>query len=118
MKCQECGFELISESNLSGFITEIVMKCPNCGWTAVTTEIADIADDLTKYNIIIDSGNIAEIEKMRMISKVSGHNILESKKILTDGGIMLSEFAVNIIDIIPQLDIMNIRYHIEPEFPY
>lgn len=118
MKCQECGFELISETNISGFVTEIVMKCPNCGWLAVTAEMADIVDDLTKYNIVIDSGNIVEKESMRTISKVSGHNILESKKILTDGGIMISEYAINIIDIIPQLDIAKIKYHIEPEFPY
>jgi len=118
MKCRECGFELIGESNISGFITEIVMKCPNCGWTAVTTEMADIIDDLTKYNIVIDSGNIAEKETVRMISKVSGRNILESKRIITDGGILLSEYAINIIELIPQLDDMNIGYHIEPEFPY
>lgn len=118
MKCIKCGYKTNSESISAGYVTEIVVKCPNCGWTVVTTEMMDIVNDLTKYNIVIDLGNAVEKENMRMISKVSGYNILESKKLLTDGGIMLSEFAINIIDIIPQLDITNIKYHIEPEFPY
>ena len=118
MKCLECGFDLKSESNSSDTITEIVIRCPNCGWTAVTTTMFDIVDDLTKYTIVIDSGNDAEKETMKKISKLSGHNILESKKILTDGGVMLSDYAIDIVDIIPQLDLMGIKYHIDPKFPY
>lgn len=118
MKCLKCGYEINSESTSSGYVTEIVIRCPNCGWTLVTTEMADIVDDITKYSIVVDSGNIVKKETIRNVSKVSGHNILETKKILTDGGIMLSEHAINIINILPQLDVMNIKYHIEPEFPY
>lgn len=51
MKCLECGFELKSSSESSDTVTEIVYQCPNCGWTAVTTTMSEIADDLTRYGL-------------------------------------------------------------------
>lgn len=114
MKCIECGHELSSTTNKS----ETIIKCENCGWTAVTTNMDEIFDDLTKYSIIISNNNVVDKEILIEFSKISGQNIICSKKILNEGGIMMSDIATEIKKIIEKLEIMGIEFSIEPPFPY
>ncbi|MCR5847843.1 MAG: Zn-ribbon domain-containing protein [Lachnospiraceae bacterium] len=114
MKCLRCGFEVLTESGNS----EIIVKCPKCGWTAVTTYMSEIEDDLTKYSIFIEQGNSTDRELIKLVSELSGMNFLEARNILLKGGRMVVEYAVAIKEITTKLDMVGIEYHIDPIFPY
>lgn len=114
MKCLRCGSEVLSETGNS----EIIMKCPKCGWAAATTYMSEIEVDMTHYSIVVEQGNSAEKEVIRLISGLSGMNFLETRNLLTNGGTMIVDYATVIKKIATDLDMVGVRYHIEPEFPY
>ena len=114
MKCLRCGLEAEVKSGDS----EIIMKCPKCGWAAVTTYMPEIEDDLTKYGIIIEQGNTVDVELIKLVSRISGMNVLEARKLLRNGGLMVKDCAIIIKEIITELDMAAIEYRIDPPFPY
>lgn len=114
MKCSKCGCELINVMKDQ----EILLRCPNCGLRAVTTCMPPILDDLKKYSIIIESGNELQADILRLFSKLSGKNILESRKLLIEGGIMITDLAVVVKEISEKLNLMGVVYRFDPDFPY
>ncbi len=114
MKCIKCG----SETQVNSGNSEIIIKCPNCGWSAVTTYMSEIEDDLTSYSIIIEPGNSTEIEMIKLVAEKSGMNVLQARNLLLNGGLMISETAVVIKEISAELDLAGIDYRINPSFPY
>lgn len=114
MRCPRCKMETVTESEKS----EIIIKCPTCGWFAVTTYMSEIDDDIKKYSIIIAPNNSIDKDLIKLVSEISGMNVLESRNLLINGGVMIKEYAVKIKEIAIMLDIAGIIYHIDPEFPY
>ena len=114
MKCLECGCEMINETREQ----EILLRCPNCGLRAVTTCMPPILDDPKKYSIIIEPGNELQTDKLKLISKLSGKNILKSREILMEGGILITDLAPAVKEISEKLNSMGVVYRIDPDFPY
>lgn len=114
MKCLRCGSETVEKTGGA----EIIMECPECGWKAVTTCMSEIEDDLTRYSITIEKGNLVDKELIKLVSGISGKNTLEARKLLMEGGLMVREYAIVIKKIIAELDMAGIEYQIDPQFPY
>ena len=45
-------------------------------------------------------------------------NVLEARKLLRNGGLMVKDCAIIIKEIITELDMAGIEYRIDPPFPY
>lgn len=115
MICENCSANMISVKNetVQGW------ECPKCGWNVLTTNIDAIYKDVVEYCIFTERTEKIDKEQIKVISKISGVNFIEAKKILDKNSYCLFEGkAQEIKSIIEQLDNANIKYTITPNYNY
>ncbi len=113
-KCLNCGNNLQKikvGSSLS-------FKCPYCGYAFCTTIADGIEWDSKEYTIIIDKNNETTIDKIKTMASISSLNFIESKKILIQGGVIAKDLAIIIKEKIDKLKTSNIKFNVNPKFPY
>jgi DNA-directed RNA polymerase subunit RPC12/RpoP len=111
--CPECGVptEVLEEGRTSG------MRCPNCGWSVVTTNFLPIEQDATIYEISINFGNYCDQRQIKLISQLTGCNFLQARKILQ--GVEATVYkgkAPQVLVIKQELIAANLSVTIKPEF--
>lgn len=112
--CPECGSEMTAVYEKPA----LNLTCPKCGCKIATTRWEDIDLDDATYRIFLKSNRSPSTESIKIISKITGLNFINSKKLLENGGLLFEEKAVDIKRQKTNLDLNNIKYTIEPMFPY
>ena len=74
--------------------------------------------DGTTYKILLKPNCSPSTESIKIISKITGLNFINSKKLLENGGLLFEEKAIEIKRQKTNLDLNNIKYTIESMFPY
>lgn len=112
--CPECGSEMTAVYEKSA----LNLTCPKCGCKIATNKWEDIDLDDTTYKIFLRHNCSPSTESIKFISKISGLNFINSKKLFENGGLLFEDKAVEIKKQKINLDLNNIKYTIEPIFPY
>ncbi len=112
--CVICGTEMIPlEKSSWGMI------CPNCNWGWVTTRFDPIDTDMTDYRIILQPGNAARIESIRIVSHLANVNYIQAKKLIEAAPVKVFEGkARDIVIAAAEMKAQNINHMIQPDFPY
>ena len=98
---------VMQEDNVNGLI------CPKCGWNIVTTKIDDIMLDTQLYQLYILKNEHINRNQIRILSKISGMNIVTRNKTL-----LISDRAFKIKAIKEMLEKEKIQFEVVPEFKY
>ena len=114
IKCPNCGNEVKVIFNGR----EIINKCLKCDYEVVTTYNSQIDLDNTKYVISILVGNETSLDNIKLISKLTGDNFIQSKKYLESGYSFEKEYAEGILEKKKIFDEYKIKYQISPKFSY
>ena len=93
--------------------------CDNCGDAVATTYFEPYEIDSTIYHILLSSPFKADIDTLKLISKLSGCNYIEARKMIQNAPIeIFSGQATEVLRIQDALGKAGIKYRITPEFPY
>ena len=113
-KCPKCGSTLkeIKEQ------FSIAWVCPKCGYGEATTVSKPAYEDETFYTITLLENDSSDMLIVKTISKFTGLNFLQSKDLVKNPKEIYTGRAYEILDKKKALDESNIKYKIEPEFPY
>ncbi len=114
IKCPKCGNEIIVINNGR----EIINKCNSCDYEVVTTYNSQMDLDNTKYVISILSDNEISLNNIKLVSKLTGLNFVQSKKCLQDGYSFNKEYAEEVLEKKKIFEKYDIKYRIIPKFPY
>ncbi|WP_165670254.1 hypothetical protein [Metapseudomonas otitidis] len=112
LACEVCGgrLEAFNEGSAQG------LRCVDCEWSLVTTQIPEIRVDEQEYDIHCD-GDFKSGAHIRAVAEVSGLNFLESRKALEGGRfVVLSGQAIDVLRVKETLESAGVRYSIEPDF--
>lgn len=112
--CPKCGTEMIAVYEKPA----LNLTCPKCGCKIATTKWEDIDLDDTDYEIVLKTSINYSMEQIKLISKLTGKNFIASKKLIENGGVLLTAKAIELRDIMKTLDEIGIGYLVSPEFPY
>ena len=113
-KCLKCGNEVIVVNNGR----EIINKCTSCDYEVVTTYNSPMDLDNIKYVISILGENETSLKNIKLISKLTGFNYVQSKSYLQNGYSFKKEYAESILEKKKIFDEYGIKYNITPNFPY
>ena len=113
-RCPECGTIMLEEYEKPA----LNLTCPKCGCKIATTRWEAIDIDTVDYEIIIAKHDSPTMEQIKFISKQTGENFINSKKMLIEGGNYYKGNAKVIKEKKDSLDNNNIQYSISPEYPY
>ena len=123
--CSRCGQEIISI--IEG--RALTLNCSKHGVLAVTSYFSDMELDSTNYEIFLQPNNIVNKENIKIISKITSLNFLESKKVL-ESKTAVSIYKVKdaaareiskpeaILKIARKLKELSLDFYITPEFKY
>jgi len=83
--CPKCGSqtEKINEGRTVG------TRCPQCGWSVVTTYTQPIDQDVELYEVGIKKIDHPDKNQIKVISNLSGINFLQARKKIKEGGSVL-----------------------------
>lgn len=112
--CPQCG----SEMNATFEKPALNLFCPNCGCQVATTKWDEIDLDDNTYGLIIEEIESPSFDVIKLISRLTGKNFVESKERLINGQVSFTGNAIEIRDKRDLLDSNNIKYHYTKEFPY
>ena len=112
--CPECG-EIMNETYDKPALNLI---CPKCGNKIATTRWDPIDLDSTVYEITVLKGNAESTENVKLVSKIMGENYIKSKMLLSTGFLCFKGNAVEVQNKKKILDDNNIKYIINPKYPY
>ena len=114
MICEKCNTEMTYFKNgqSQGW------TCPNCGNGLVTSFVDDMQLDENTYTVTLLPNVSPSASALKVVSKVSGLNILESKKLSLEGGELIKGRAHKISDSINQIKTVGLLFKISPEYPY
>lgn len=113
--CEKCGADM---KPIDAHVP-VGMECPNCGWGWATSYIDPIHCDTVDYTVKLQSGNAVTSANIKAVSKISGVNILQSKKLLESAhSIICTGKAALVIGILKILNEQGIDYIVDPPFPY
>lgn len=114
MICEKCNSEMTYFQNgqSQGW------TCPNCGNGLVTSYIDDMQLDENIYTITILPNENPSTSDLKVLSKISGLNILDSKKLAIEGGELAKGKAHKISDTIKHIEETNLLHNISPDYPY
>ena len=114
MICEKCNTEMnyFQNGQSQGW------TCPNCGNGLVTSYIDDMQLDETVYKVSLLPSNNPSTVNLKVLSKITGLNILESKKLAIEGGELLKGRAHKIADAIHQIKSTVLAISINPNYPY
>lgn len=109
------------ESKLEDFVEGLNMgqRCPNCGWSLVTTFIPSVLDDEEEYTISLLEGNAASLDVLRAVTQLAGCNFITAKRMLTEAPVDL--YTGQASDVLTQkntLENAGVLFDITPAFPY
>ena len=115
-KCDKCGAEMLNQSK--GPYIHFV--CPKCGNAIATYDYTK--DDPIKFDeeiyIVKSNGNKGSSETLKVVSKISGLNYIECKKLIDNDGVICSGRAKDIIESLKELKQNCIQFKITPDFNY
>lgn len=115
LPCENCG--TATEYSLEG--STACWRCPNCGWSVVTTSIPEIELDETKYSVFVTASDYKNKEQVKAVSEVSGKNFLEARKAMQEERVLiLQEEAVTVAKARDLLQKSGVGFEIEPKFPF
>ena len=115
MICEICGETLIFQKHTS----EIVWKCPKCGWAEATTYIDPIYEDETVYSVVLHISDDITKEKLKVVSRIVGCNFIKAKSLLMhEGSVLVEDKATTIKETAALLKECKIEFDITPEFIY
>ena len=112
--CPKCGAEMIVAYEKPA----LNLTCPKCDCRIATTRWEEIDLDDTNYQIILKSSKNPSMAIIKFISKKTGLNFIDSKKLLESGGLLMEGKAITIKEQCNILDDCKIEYIVIPEFPY
>ena len=112
--CPKCGSHMTAVYEKPA----LNLTCPKCRCKIATTKWEDIDLDNTTYKIFLRPNCNPSTESIKFISRITGLNFINSKKLFENGGLLFEEKAVEIKKQKINLDSINIKYTIEPMFPY
>ena len=114
-KCPLCNHELVPIKEGSS----IGVRCSHCEYSVVTSYIDPIYEDENTYTLLLEADNTFNKNNIKIISKISGQNYIQLKKLVSSVPVVIAEGkAVDILSIKKILDESNIHYSISPKFPY
>ncbi len=114
-KCPICNHELIPMKEGSS----IGVRCSNCEYSIVTSYIDPIYEDENTYTLMLEAGNICDKTCMKIISRITGENFIQAKKLISSAPVVIAEGkAMDILTLKKELDENSIKYSISPKFPY
>ena len=115
MNCEKCETEIFT--SIEGSC--LAVRCPNCGWSLVTTYIDKIHSDSTIYTITIINIPDPTIPQIRLVAKLANVNWLQVKDMLAqDEMLLVQERAPKIKQVVSLLTEANIPYRIFPDYTY
>ena len=112
--CEKCGAEMQYFQRYGS----CGMTCPVCGWGWATTYTAPIDQDETEYILTVPSSDTPGLSAIKCVSKLSGYNFIETRKLLQESGYSKSGKARIIRECAAALHKDGISFTIAPEFPY
>ncbi len=114
MICEKCNTEMTYFKNgqSQGW------TCPNCGNGLVTSFVDDIQLDENIYTVTLLPNVNPPTAALKAVSKITGLNILDSKKLSLEGGELVKGRAHKISDSINQIKTAGLLFKISPEYPY
>lgn len=115
MICEKC------KERMNWFIDGCIQGwiCPLCGWDIVTTYIEDMYIDETEYSLYIKKVSEISIEKIKLVSQISGVNFIVARQMLEkEDNCILKAKAPKIKEAIVKLQELNIEYFVNPVFNY
>ena len=112
--CPKCGTEMIADYEKPA----LNLTCPNCGCKIATTKWEDIDLDDTDYEVVLKPSINHSMEQIKFVSKLTGLNYIDSKKLLENGGILLKARAVELKEKMNSLVAIGINFSVTPDFPY
>lgn len=115
-KCNKCQSDMLDKSKGP----YLLYVCPICGNSFSSYDYSH--DSPMKYDQTIytikSTNNTPSLNAIKLISKVTGLNYNESKRIIENNSIILSGKAIDIIDYLKEFKTINFLFEIEPEFNY
>ncbi len=94
--------------------------CPKCGEAIATYDYTK--DDPIKFDdkiyTVRSINNSSNADMLKIISKITGQNYLDCKKIIDENKIICSGKARDIIESLRELQQNNILFEIDPKFDY
>lgn len=113
-KCPNCGKELkiIKEGS------SLIYECDSCDYSEATTIAEGIGWDSNKFEVKLIPNHNCELNQIKLLSKITGKNFIQSKYLLTNGGTILKDRPSVLVDYLTDFKKAKITFVIEPEFPY
>lgn len=112
--CPDCGTKMIEVYEKPA----LNLTCPKCGCKMATTKWEEIDLDETQYEIISVSNNNPSVDKIKVISRVTGKNFVLAKSTLEKELLIFNGKARDVKVIAKILDDASITYEIKPDFNY
>lgn len=114
MLCERCGggLEIFNENSTKG------LRCPECGWSVVTTNISGIKIDEAKYEVWC-GGDYKNKDHIKAVSEVVGCNFIMSREILKkDSSLVFVGQAVDVLRVKNILLSAGLYCVVSPEFKW
>lgn len=115
MLCENCSSEMtyFQKGMSCGW------ECPNCSRNIVTTYISPIYADKNTYTIRLCPGQTPSVDSLKVISEIINENYLSAKKLMESApAAVFGGRASEVCRIKEQLEKADIKFFIEPDFPY
>ncbi len=115
MNCPECNAATISRIEGSS----LVIECPDCGWSVVTSYIDPMYEDQTVYSVRVGINETPGKEALKAVSHIAGGNFISAKHILETPGSELIEGKAPVVkSCLEELAGAGVNFVVTPEFPF
>ena len=114
--CDKCGTEMVDNSK-GPYIHYV---CPKCGEAIATydyTKDDPIKNDEKIYTVK-SINNSSNSKTLRVLSKITGLNYFDCKKIIDENKTICTGMAKDIIESLKMLQYNEISFEIDPQFNY
>lgn len=113
--CPDC--DTVLEDFIEG--SSMGQRCPNCGWSLVTTYTPPVLEDDREYTITLLAGNDASLVALKAISHLMGCNYITARKLVLEApSTLFVGRAADILERRTALESTGVLIAITPEFPY
>lgn len=94
-------------------------RCPDCGWSIITTYIDPIYSDVTEYSLYVRNVLKIDREKIKLVAKTAGVNFIIAKQMLEENNVcILKAKAPEIKAAVVKLRELGVDFNISPTFKY
>lgn len=113
--CPHC--DTILEDFIEG--STMGQRCPNCGWSLVTTYTPPILEDNREYAITLLAGNDVSPAVLKAISRLMGCNYITARRLVLEAPkVLFAGHASDILEWKTALESAGVLIGITPEYPY